>query len=1318
MLKEIIKRDGTTEPFIPAKVNSWSIWASEQLGERVDWSGVVMEAMSHFKDKASSQDLQKQLIKICVQKRSWPYSLMAGRLYAALSCKEIYGSTKLPTIKEVHNNCFVAGLMKKLDYSDYEYAQIEKFIDHNRDFELAYPQLLQLRKKYAIRNRTNGQEFESAQFVYMRMAMALAEDEPKEERLHHVVNWYNHFSFNRLNAPSPNYINLGTKLNGYASCFPAGTLVSMKDNYQTIETIKVGDEVIAADGKLHKVYHVQNKPYKGKFVRLNTVATYTDELTPTEDHRFFAIKNVAATFIKENDLSVQREWVKADNLRVGDYIKMVYLKEEIDYNKTIWDLVGDELSKNKFILEGDLIVRSLKYDEGEQKQQPDIKNINIFNNDLFKLFGYFLGNGCICKPERGNKHLILTLPTARPDYLEEYKRILENLGCRVSISHNPRDNSTKLSCYSRPIVLLLEKLFSSGFDKKSLPYELMTCNRLLQLYMLAGLTQADGCAVETGYVIAIYNKKLITQFRDIALRLGFNFSISARHNFNTNFSDNVKECATIKIHISRDSTFSAMVNKDTYKVRDTSIRGLNILYLNDGAYARVRLLSSYEEETTVYDISVEDDPSFGASGLVAHNCCVLKSKDDVNSLAIGDHIAYKMTAMSAGIGGTIETRSINDPVRGGAIKHGGKLSYYRSLAYATKANQQAGRGGAATMYYSAFDPENTTIAMLQNPMSTEDAKIREIHFGVMFNRLFTKKAAKNEDVFLFTEYSAPDLWKLMFSGDQDGFEKLYKEYEDNEYFEKKYINARDFVILARQQAYECGTHYELFIDEMNRHTPFKDPIHSSNLCVAGDTQILTDKGYIEIRSVVDTEVNVWNGQEWSAVIVRKTGENKKLYRVWTRDYKYLDCTAEHRWYIDGQDGFVETKDLLSMSKTIYWTDPKTKEAVNSIIDSKQELDGLHDTYCFTEEKRHMGVFNGILAGQCAEIALPTEGYYDMQELYSNEDHGHGEIAICSLGAIVICNIKSEEQYRSVAYYGMKMIDKCIDMSDYPFPHVAMTAKARRSAGLGMMGVATELARKGLKYSTQEGKDFFHEISERHSYYSIEASLRLAKEKGNAPWIHKTKWPEGWLPIDTYKKSVDEIVKPIYRYDWENLRSRIIKQGGIRNSVVTSFMPTESSSKSAGVPNSIYPIRELALKKSDNANVIDWVATDSDLLKDKYELAWDIPTMDMIKVYAIVQKFTDQGISADFWKDRSTDPVVHTDEIIEEHIAMCKYGMKSRYYQNSLTSDQADIDGKKAMQQVISSLMHKPEITQEQTTFSDDFELAESERGCGSGGCTI
>lgn len=1104
MLKEIIKRDGTTEPFMPNKVNSWSIWASEQLGSRVDWSSVVMAAMAQFRDKATSQELQKTLIKICVQKKSWPYSLMAGRLYAAITRKEIYGNITPPTIKEVHDRLFMNGLMKKLSYSDSEYAEIEKFIDHDRDFEYAYPQILQLRKKYAVRNRTTKQEFESPQFVFMRMAMALAEKSPAEERLSLIVNWYNNFSLNRINAPSPNYVNLGTKLAGFASC------------------------------------------------------------------------------------------------------------------------------------------------------------------------------------------------------------------------------------------------------------------------------------------------------------------------------------------------------------------------------------------------------------------CVYKVDDNLESLAAGDHIAYRMTAMSAGIGNLISTRSLDDPIRGGAISHRGKLPYYRAMAYATLANMQAGRGGACTSYYSAYDPENTTLVMLQNPKSTEDKKIREIHFGVLFNRLFTKKVAKNEDVFVFTEYSAPDLWKLMFSDDQDGFEKLYQSYEEDPLFEKKYINARDFAVMARQQAFECGTHYEAWIDEINRHTPFLDPVYSSNLCVAPETQILTEFGYCEIKQCENQNVNIWNGFEWSEVTVRKTAENAKLVTVYLDDGKELTCTPEHKWYVKNDykqdavekrthelvngdklikfdfpviegsielplayaNGFYsgdgcevnneqriylygEKRGLLPLfegmekisfqenQKRIYghYKDLKhkffvpdsrftiksrlewlagyldadgcvyrngtneafTATSVNldflkqvqamletlgvsskirvmreegiyklpkndgseengdflcqkayrllvSSINSQKLLDlgfkthrlemdfnepqrdakkhvkvvGIvdsgryDDTYCFTEPKRHMGVFNGILTGQCAEIALPTAGYKSIEGLYSSEDHGQGEIAICSLAGIPVCNIQNDAQYEQAAYYALRMVDDCIDMSDYPFAHVAMTAKARRSAGVGMLGLATELARKGLKYDTQEGLDYIHWLSERHYYYLLKASLRLAKERGNAPWIHKTKWPQGWLPIDTYKKTVDEIAMPGYAYDWESLRKEIIAQGGIRNSVLVAHMPTESSSKAAGVPNCIYPIRELAIKKSDNSNVVDWVATDSDLLADKYQLAWDIDTKDMIKVYAVVQKFTDQGISADFWKDRSKDSTVYTDEMVEEHILMCKYGMKSRYYQNSLTSNQsATAEENKPAEVVVAAIASK-----EPSQDSDDFELAGSDRGCASGACSL
>ena len=134
----------------------------------------------------------------------------------------------------------------------------------------------------------------------------------------------------------------------------------------------------------------------------------------------------------------------------------------------------------------------------------------------------------------------------------------------------------------------------------------------------------------------------------------------------------------------------------------------------------------------------------------------------------------------------------------------------------------------------------------------------------------------------------------------------------------------------------------------------------------------------------------------------------------------------------------------------------------------------------------------------------------MTDLYSDEDKPESsEIAICALSALVVCNIHSDEQYASAAYYALKMINKCIDMSDYPFAHVAMTAKARRSAGVGMMGIATELAHKNLKYTTQAGRDHCHWLAERHYYFALKASLQLAREKDNAPWMHKTRWPEGW-----------------------------------------------------------------------------------------------------------------------------------------------------------------------------------------------------------------
>lgn len=515
------------------------------------------------------------------------------------------------------------------------------------------------------------------------------------------------------------------------------------------------------------------------------------------------------------------------------------------------------------------------------------------------------------------------------------------------------------------------------------------------------------------------------------------------------------------------------------------------------------------------------------------SCCLYTVADDARSIAIGNHIANTMTYMSAGIGAHLQTRSVNDPVRGGVIRHQGKLPYYRALVAEVKCNLQNGRGGACTTYFPIFDPEVDVLLRLKNPMSTEDRKIRGMDYSWGGNRFFARKVARNEPVFLFNCHTAPELHAALYAGDEARFEALYARYEQDPAFTKTWANARELLITASNEWNETGRVYEHNITEMNRHTPFKDVIYSSNLC--------------------------------------------------------------------------------------------------------------------------------------AEIALPTKPYRHVTELYS-DDGETGEVATCNLAGICVDNIDSEEQYAEVAYYALLMIDKCIHLAHYELPQVGVTSRNRLNAGVGILGLAHLMARRGRRYTDAEGKRFIHEVAERHYHHLLRASLRLGQELGNAPWMHKTRWPEGWLPLDSYNRNVDKIVDVVPRYDWEALRAEVVANGGIRNSVLVAHMPTETSANASGTTNGLYPIRELTLIKTDNQRVNYWAAPDGDRLGDAYQSAWEIPAKDMTELYAIVQKWTDQGISADFYRKVIGDASIESTELIADYLYRVKLGLKSKYYMNQKTSN--------------------------------------------------
>ena len=310
---------------------------------------------------------------------------------------------------------------------------------------------------------------------------------------------------------------------------------------------------------------------------------------------------------------------------------------------------------------------------------------------------------------------------------------------------------------------------------------------------------------------------------------------------------------------------------------------------------------------------------------------------------------------------------------------------------------------------------------------------------------------------------------------------------------------------------------------------------------------------------------------------------------------------------------------------------------------------------------------------CQEILLPTVGYDSVEQLYKEEESG--EVAMCALAGIVVGNIKDDTEYADVAYHALLMIDVAIRETEYPLPQIAFTAKKRMSAAVGIVGLAHYMAKNKQSYTTTKGKAFMHELAETHYWHLLNASLRLGKEFGNAEWIDRTKWPDGWLPIDTYYKSVDEVTPPDYKRDWESLRQAVIANKGIRNSVLVAHAPTESSSISSGTTNGLYPIRDIALLKTNESGATSYVVPDSDKLEPFYDNAYEIELTHIIDCYGIFQKFCDQGISADLYVNVAGTNKLSSSQLLRDQFRMIKLGVKSRYYINSKTGTGIDLGDK-------------------------------------------
>ena len=296
---------------------------------------------------------------------------------------------------------------------------------------------------------------------------------------------------------------------------------------------------------------------------------------------------------------------------------------------------------------------------------------------------------------------------------------------------------------------------------------------------------------------------------------------------------------------------------------------------------------------------------------------------------------------------------------------------------------------------------------------------------------------------------------------------------------------------------------------------------------------------------------------------------------------------------------------------------------------------------------------------CAEITLPTKPL-------NNISDQNGEIALCTLSAINLGKIDRLGDMERPLELIVRALDELLDYQDYPVKAAEVWGLARRSLGVGVINYAYYLAKNGAKYGDEKGLELTHETFEAFQYYLLKASNKLAKEVGKCKAFDQTTYAQGILPIDTYKKDLDQVCNIPLQYDWESLRKEI-KEYGLRNSTLSAIAPTETSSQVSNATNGIEPPRDFISVKASKDGILKQVVPEYERLKDNYQLLWSIKdNKSILNSVAVMQKFVDQTIST----NTNYDPKNYEGEkvpmklLLSDLLYAYKMGIKTFYYHNT------------------------------------------------------
>lgn len=592
---------------------------------------------------------------------------------------------------------------------------------------------------------------------------------------------------------------------------------------------------------------------------------------------------------------------------------------------------------------------------------------------------------------------------------------------------------------------------------------------------------------------------------------------------------------------------------------------------------------------------------------------------------------------AGGIGLSVSNvRSTGSKINGGG-ESSGLVPMLRVFNNIAKYVDQGGnkRPGAIAVYIEPWHADIFDVLEIRKNHGSEEFRARDLFLALWVPDLFMQRVKDNSYWSLFSPSDAPGLDKVWGAD----FNDLYVRYEGS--CKRTVVEAQKLWSAIISVQIETGTPYILYKDACNRTSNHNHlgTIKGSNLCVAPETLVLTRKGYVEIKSLKNKQVDVWNGVEFSNVIPRQTGVNSRLVKVYFSNGTFIKCTPNHKFHVNNkikEASHLEKGDLVDewilsenidadLSEQIYklskhfgycgeynvehkclcinvkpyssicisWIlvlqtlgvphnviendefkcimifNPRklvdngfifyfdigsnmildnyvcSNVVTNVRVEKVEHVGYLSETYCFTEPKRHTGIFNGVLAGQCEEIIE----YFD-----------ENETAVCNLASIGLPTYVTNNKFdyrklHDVVKVVTKNLNKIIDINYYPIESAQRSNLRHRPIGIGVQGLADVFLKLDLSFDSKEARLINKNIFETIYHGALESSCEIAKVDGTYPSYEKSRISKNILHFDSF-----DVHNKLYK--WINLRYDISNYG-IRNSLLVAPMPTASTSQILG-----------------------------------------------------------------------------------------------------------------------------------------------------------